>query len=483
MKNAPRLLRYRDTACFPRELFSDLQLDKILSAHAVSILQKPCETAEAVRRNELFEMLENRAFLERVENLRSVLTSLARGLQLLRDAKILLDRYHRYAEVLSLYVESCEMLASMDDVGSLFADVANAYSTEEEKTSLANVKKTAQKIRQLLEEVHTGLLSFSDKCWLTPDCDAVGEFDRICFCASSLGFSVPQKKRQNAKINIAFSDAMCHLHANAVDEIETEMARLADVDLSAPVVYLDEIKFYLEIHSLTKRAQEIGVPHVFAKVAKAPQYIARDLYDISLLAKKCECIVPNDVELGNKDPFCFLLGANGGGKTTYLRALGINLLLFLGGCPVFAERAELYPFDRVFAHFPKDERFESVGRLEEERQRVAKMLVDSQNQAVFLLFNETFSGTDETRGFDMLKNTAEQIARNGHLRVFVTHFHEVMSLDFPVLSAEVDLSDKNRRTYRIVRAKGATSSYAADILKKYGLDRESLLARRHGNEN
>jgi len=58
-----------------------------------------------------------------------------------------------------------------------------------------------------------------------------------------------------------------------------------------------------------------------------------------------------------------------------------------------------------------------------------------------------------------------------------------MSLDYPVLSAEVDLSDANKRTFRIVRSKGSASSYAADILKKYGLDQSSLAARRHGNGN
>ena len=38
---------------------------------------------------------------------------------------------------------------------------------------------------------------------------------------------------------------------------------------------------------------------------------------------------------------------------------------------------------------------------------------------------------------------------------------------YPVLSAEIDPTDENRRTYRIVQSKGTASSYAADILRKY----------------
>ena len=100
-----------------------------------------------------------------------------------------------------------------------------------------------------------------------------------------------------------------------------------------------------------------------------------------------------------------------------------------------------------------------------------------------MLFNETFSGTDDKRGFELLKDTATQIDEHRHFGLYVTHFHEVMSLDYPVLSAEVDATDENKRTFRIVRSKGSASSYAADILKKYGLDKNSLEARRCGNGN
>lgn len=180
-----------------------------------------------------------------------------------------------------------------------------------------------------------------------------------------------------------------------------------------------------------------------------------------------------------------MLGANGGGKTTYLRALGINLLFFLAGCPVFAKQAEIYPFDTVLTHFPKDERFDNTGRLDEERKRIAQMLADTRDKKAFLLLNETYSGTDEARGFALLTETASQIVDAHHFGLYVTHFHEVMALDVPVLSAEVDTSNGNKRTYRIVRSKGSASSYALDILKKYRLDKESLTARRepHGNQS
>lgn len=163
----------------------------------------------------------------------------------------------------------------------------------------------------------------------------------------------PKKKKQNAKINPSFSDAICRLYADKIAQIEAEIAKYDDVDFHEPTSYISEIQFFLEIHGLIQKAKKVGIPHTNAKIAKEPCYTAKELYDISLLAKNCESIVPNDADFSENEAFYFVLGANGGGKTTYLRAVGINLILFLAGCPVFAKQAEMYPFDIVLSHFPR----------------------------------------------------------------------------------------------------------------------------------
>lgn len=483
MMPVPKLLQNRNSICLRSELFFDLQLDKIISNQAIAVLCQPCGKSEIARRNELFMLLEQEKNTERLEHALAVLREHQKALELLQDTKIPLDRYHRHADVLGTYVASCETLASMHDLGSLFADVADYFSSAQKQTVLAKLKQSMQTIRSLLMQMHTGILSFSSEIQLTPDCNAVSEFDRISACARSLGFDTPNTKARNTKPNRSLSDAICRLFAQETAQIENEIGKYAGIGFDEPTAYIPEFRFFLEIRTLMHRASEIGVPHCIASVASQPQYRASVLHDVSLLAKNCTHIVPNDANFDTDEPFCFLLGANGGGKTTYLRAVGINLLLFLAGCPVFAMQAEIYPFDTVLSHFPKDERFENTGRLDEEKKRVAEMLADAGDKAAFLLLNETFSGTDESRGFALLTDTAAQIKKSKHFGLCVTHFHEVMTLDFPVLSAEIDPADENKRTFRIVRQKGSASSYAADILKKYRLDKESLTARRAGNGN
>ena len=95
-----------------------------------------------------------------------------------------------------------------------------------------------------------------------------------------------------------------------------------------------------------------------------------------------------------------------------------------------------------------------------------------------MLFNETFSGTDEQRGYALLCDAVERLNAKHCFGLYVTHFHEVNATAYPVLSAQIDAEKENERTYRIVKTKGNSSSYALDILKKYGLDKASLDARR-----
>ena len=90
--------------------------------------------------------------------------------------------------------------------------------------------------------------------------------------------------------------------------------------------------------------------------------------------------------------------------------------------------------------------------------------------------NETFSGTDEFTGGKMLYETAKRLKVSGSFALFVTHFVNYSYDGLPILNAVVDEED-NTRTFRIRRSEISQSAHAADILKKYGIDRLSLEVR------
>ena len=481
MKDIPRLLRGGERI-WPRRLLCDLRLDRLVSETALAVLSRPCGREELAGRWELFTLLERASVRERVNAALSELVRLERALTLCREAGTALSRYHLCASALAHYLRVSASLASLGDLGTLLASVAARFSSEEELSLRRGMEEALDRARPLLARFGSGLLSFSDKQWLTPDREAVSEFERVASTARAMGFSPIGQKALSIRADATLSEALCRLHAAEAAELGRLAETYPPATLSAPLSYIAELRFFLELTELAERAGRSGVPHVIPTVADTPQYRARDAYDISLLAKNAVRIVPNDIELTPHEPFFFLTGANGGGKTTYLRAVGLNLILFLAGCPVFAREACVYPFACVAAHFPADERFDGEGRLDEERRRVGEMLADAEGTRALMLFNETYSGTDDRRGLAYLLETAERVRTAGHFGICVTHFHEVMAAEHPVLTAEIDPRDENRRTYRIARAKGSASSYAADILRKYRLDRASLRERREGRE-
>ena len=146
-----------------------------------------------------------------------------------------------------------------------------------------------------------------------------------------------------------------------------------------------------------------------------------------------------------------------------------------------------YPFTTVQTHYPTDERFSGMGRLDDEQRRVDEML-DGRDTDGFFLFNETFSGADHEKGFALAMQVAERMHKEGRFGLFVTHFHQVIGKAFPVLSVgtttdklneneESALEPHHSRTYRVSYSGAKAYSYAEDILRKYGMDRHSLRER------
>ncbi|MBQ8696432.1 MAG: hypothetical protein IJ519_01820, partial [Clostridia bacterium] len=299
--------------------------------------------------------------------------------------------------------------------------------------------------------------------------------EKLCAMAEELGYSVSDDRKRTVQPDWTLSDSFCTLFADELSEINGIIGEF-DIRFEEYTPLIRELDFYLEMHALSGRAKENGIAVCFPEVAGEPRYEAHDACDPSLLVKECDTPVPNDIDFTKEQSFWFLTGANGGGKTTYLRCVGINAVFFLGGCGIFAQRAKIFPFKNVCTHFPQDERFTDTGRFDEEVRRVVS-LCKGADESSLLLFNETFGGTDDVRGTDEAVKTATELCSRGAFGLFVTHFHQVADKGFNMLNAPADEND-GTRTYKIYKSGGNRSSYAEDILKKYALDELSLSKRR-----
>ena len=265
----------------------------------------------------------------------------------------------------------------------------------------------------------------------------------------------------------------------------------------------DEMLFYEGALKLVQTMKKLGL--VTSKAEMTPiderTFIAEDLYDLSFalyLSEKgfmnpLEKIVTNDVYIKGDERIQIITGPNQGGKTTYIRAMGILQILAQAGIPVPAMKAVISPVDMIFTHFPADEKPESnEGRLGEELLRMRTIIEDATEHSLVLI-NEAFASTNSKEGSMIAQDILAAIAIIGSRCSFVTHLyelaHRVSSINNDLGNLGVKCSrlinmvaqyekskdvreedsdvEVRKRTYKIIPGVPSKSSFAADIAAQF----------------
>ncbi|WP_268122752.1 MutS-related protein [Roseivirga pacifica] len=105
--------------------------------------------------------------------------------------------------------------------------------------------------------------------------------------------------------------------------------------------------------------------------------------------------VSNDFLFKGKGGICLITGSNMSGKSTFLRTLGVNVILAQIGAPVCATKMKLGPTDVFTSMRTKDELEESVSSFYAELKRLKKLLayINSEKPTLFMI-DEVLKGTN-----------------------------------------------------------------------------------------
>lgn len=193
--------------------------------------------------------------------------------------------------------------------------------------------------------------------------------------------------------------------------------------------------------------------------------------------------VENDVLLDDKARrFAVLTGPNMGGKSTYLRQVGLIQLLAQAGSFVPARSAELGIVDRIFTRIGAADdlsRGDSTFMVE---MREAASIVKKASSKSLVLIDEIGRGTATTDGLAIATAVAEWLHdRIGCRTIFATHFHELTQLadvKDGIFCLSVGVFEKGGEislTHRI-EEKAADRSYGVEVARLAGLP-EGLLKR------
>jgi hypothetical protein len=273
----------------------------------------------------------------------------------------------------------------------------------------------------------------------------------------------------------AGAQALSDLTARGINLVANAAARSADHVTNYFTMLQAELGFYvscLSLHDeLTGRGVPVSFPVPAAEPATAPELSCTNLRDTSL-ALHIDQVVGNEVDAVGK-PLVIITGASSGGKSTFLRSVGLAQLMLQAGMFVTARSFRSSVCTRVFTHFIREEDASMVsGRLDEELARMSG-IADHLGPDCLVLFNESFAATNEREGSAIGRQVVQALLQAGVRVCFVTHqfdFADSFRREQPdtTLFLRAPRQPDGQRTFRLEVAEPLPTSFGQDIYFRIG---------------
>jgi DNA mismatch repair protein MutS len=256
----------------------------------------------------------------------------------------------------------------------------------------------------------------------------------------------------------------------------------------------DEIKKYtVDIQSLADVVAKIDVLRSLSQVSIDNHYIRPTFNEegiINVIQGRHPVIekvmdhntyVANDVIMNEKEHILLITGPNMGGKSTYMRQVGIMVVMAQMGCFIPASSASLCLVDSIFTRIgASDDLVSGQSTFMVEMMEANNALRNATDKSL-IIFDELGRGTSTYDGMALAQSIIEYIIVKVKAKtLFSTHYHELTKLEDTLqglINVHVEVHEENNQItflYKLVKG-AANKSYGINVARLASLPDELLV--------
>jgi DNA mismatch repair ATPase MutS len=263
--------------------------------------------------------------------------------------------------------------------------------------------------------------------------------------------------------------AQSELRDRGINLVANALAQSTDHILSFFKMLRLELGFYVGCLNLQEQLAPMDEPICFPAPVPAGdrRHSFAGLYDVCLALTLKRKVIGNAVNADGKD-LVVITGANQGGKSTFLRSIGLAQLMMQAGMFVPAESFCANLCTGLFTHYKREEDTTMTsGKLDEELSRMSD-IVDRLRANSLVLFNESFAATNEREGSEIARQIVNALLDRGIKVFFVTHFYELAHGFYArqmesAIFLRAERQADGRRTFQLSEGEPLQTSYGEDL--------------------
>jgi len=484
----------QDTSWNGPDLIQDLQLDPVLSAMADGdeFLYRVAQSALLssigsgpdvilYRQAILSDCLKNSSTIKRLYKL---------AVGVIGDKKVShwsAGLTHSSWSLLSRSVETLQVfIGTLKTLRSIADQDADKFESEGFKEFFTRIKEEITSEYLLEIEEHLRELNFEDEVLIGAQLGKGNRGSNYVLCKPKEQKTWLERvfKRGPREYTFRINDQdetairkLSEFRNRGVNSVANAAAQSVEHILNFLVMLRTELAFYLGCINLHKCLDEIGEKTCFPVPVTADKRTlsCEGLYDISLSLSMREQVVANDIKADNNN-LVIVTGANKGGKTTFLRSVGLSQMMMHCGMFVPAGSFSANLCTGLYTHFKRKEDVSmESGKLDDELNRMSQ-IADHLSANSLVLLNEAFASTNVREGSEIARQIVAALSERqvkvffvSHLYQFVQDLYEERTDEIIFLRAE--RKTDGTRTYKLIEGEPLDTGYGIDLYNRIFIDR------------